>query len=362
MKELIIQTPSKSYPVYLGYGAIASLSHILNKGAYSSILLVADEVVFHLHGETVLRHLPTNIPTHICKVPSGEQAKSFSVYEETISVALKKKVDRKAVVVALGGGAIGDMAGFVASTYMRGIAFIQVPSTILAHDSAVGGKVAINHPLGKNMVGQFYQPEAVIYDLDFLTSLPEKEIKSGLSEVIKHSLIADSTFYNQLLSKRNLSEFSGEFLEEILYKGIQIKNTIVSQDERENNIRAFLNFGHTFGHALEKHGNYKTFSHGEAVMIGMVYALRLSQMQGNLVFDFSGFLKWIHQLGYSLKIPPYSFESLLETMKLDKKAEKGHPKFVLLKEIGSPIIEEVHTNKLEEAFQFLKTKVQESGE
>ncbi|WP_335869716.1 3-dehydroquinate synthase [Bacillus sp. 2205SS5-2] len=357
MTQLTIQTDSKQYDVYIGEGVRSKISCVLKDQNYSSVFIIADEFVFELHGQKLVREIPANIPFHICKVPQGEQAKSFAVYEETISAALTAKLDRQAVILAFGGGAIGDLAGFVASTYMRGIAFIGIPTTILAHDSAVGGKVAINHELGKNMVGHFYQPSAVIYDLSFLVTLSEREVRSGLAEVIKHSLIADPFFYRQLLSKKSLQEFKGDFLEEVLLKGIEIKNHIVSQDEREQGIRAYLNFGHTFGHAIEKQGNYSSINHGEAVMFGMMFALHLSKSKLDLSIDLQEFHQWIEKLGYSLKIPNYPFDSLFSTMKLDKKAEKGHPRFVLLKEIGSPSVYNIHKNQLEETFENIKSSI-----
>ena len=193
--------------------------------------------------------------------------------------ALDFKLDRHSLILALGGGAVGDLSGFVAATFMRGIPFIQIPTTILAHDSAVGGKVAINHPAGKNMIGAFYQPEAVVYDIDFLKSLPEHEIRSGFAEVIKHGLIQDPSFYHWL--KENILSIdmmiSDENLIHFLSRGVEIKSAIVEEDEKETGIRAYLNFGHTLGHAIEAELGYGKLTHGEAVVIGMLYALQLSE-------------------------------------------------------------------------------------
>src|SRR6185312_13145009 len=190
-------------------------------------------------------------------VPSGEQAKQFPIYEACLTFALENGLDRKSCIIAFGGGAVGDLAGFVAATYMRGIAFLQVPTTLLAHDSAVGGKVAINHPLGKNMIGAFHQPEAVVYHTPFLQSLPEKEWRSGYAEVIKHALIGDVELYHWLKEEvQTLADLRDEKLIHILTKAIPVKANVVSQDETEKGVRAHLNFGHTLGHALEKEIGY----------------------------------------------------------------------------------------------------------
>src|SRR5690606_22285980 len=211
-----------------------------------------------------------------------------------LTFALEQKLDRKSVILAFGGGAVGDLSGFVAASFMRGIPFIQIPTTILAHDSAVGGKVAINHPLGKNMIGAFYQPEAVFYDLDFLHSLPLHERRSGFAEVIKHSLISDEDFYVWL--RENVHDLDQLRNEEMLYflkKGIRIKEQIVSQDEKESGIRAFLNFGHTLGHAIEGEAGYGNITHGEGVVIGMMFALGLSKKKLGLSFHLDEFESWL---------------------------------------------------------------------
>jgi 3-dehydroquinate synthase len=226
---------------------------------------------------------------------------------------------------------------------MRGIPFIQVPTTILAHDSAVGGKVAINHPLGKNMIGAFHQPEAVFYDLELLQTLPEQEIRSGFAEVIKHALIYDASFYNWLKSDiNNLNSLTSEQLFESLKKGIQIKNEFVSKDEKETGIRAYLNFGHTLGHAIESEMGYGNFTHGEAVMIGMIFALKISKEVSGLSFNTEEFITWVKGLGYQTEIPAHlTVERLLSKMKQDKKSAGGSVRFVLLNQIGKPNLQEL---------------------
>ncbi|MDF1507726.1 3-dehydroquinate synthase [Robertmurraya sp. DFI.2.37] len=340
MESLQIHTDSKSYPVFLGGGVISVLPNFLK-----THFPLLTKVVIFTDSNVGERYLPTlesvlsefHLYTYI--IPNGEYAKTFDVYQSCLTYCLEKKLDRKSLVIAFGGGAVGDLSGFVAATFMRGIPFIQMPTTILAHDSAVGGKVAINHPLGKNMIGAFYQPEAVFYDLNFLSSLSLMERRSGFAEVIKHSLIQDEAFYQWLLANiSDLTALTSEQLEYMLKKGIQIKNVIVSQDEKEKGIRAFLNFGHTLGHAIEAEAGYGKVTHGEAVLIGMLFALKLSKNLFNVSFHYEKFKDWVEKLGYKTSIPEgLNSQSLLERMKQDKKSVDGHIQFVLLKRIAKPV-------------------------
>jgi 3-dehydroquinate synthase len=349
METINISAGKKTYPVHIGYGVSHSLAGILDKSFpnLTSIMIITDETVGKLYLEELKQIL--DMPSVFTKVvPAGEKAKTFAVYHDCLSFALEKKLDRKSIVLAFGGGAVGDLAGFVAATFMRGIPFIQIPTTILAHDSAVGGKVAINHPLGKNMIGTFYQPEAVIYDLNFLRSLPQGEVRSGFSEVIKHALISDRDFYHSLYhSIRNLEEISPEDMTSHLSSGIKVKRDIVGQDEKESGVRAYLNFGHTLGHAIEAEAGYGTITHGEAVAIGMVFALSLSIQVHSLPFDIKSFENWLEELGYSTKLPAgLSPDRLLERMKQDKKSLGQKVRFVLLKDIGQPVIQQLDDNLL----------------
>ncbi|KON87237.1 3-dehydroquinate synthase [Sporosarcina globispora] len=344
MENISIETPARTYPVYIGSGAIEGLGSYIKDTfpAMTNLMIITDETVrdIHLHAlESVLK----DIKAKICTVPSGEKAKTFEVYYHCLSFALEHKLDRKSLILAFGGGAVGDLGGFVAATFMRGIPFIQVPTTILAHDSAVGGKVAINHPSGKNMVGSFYQPQAVFYDLNFLATLPQKELRSGFSEVVKHSLIHDINFYSSLKNHiRSLENLPPEELSQMLTKGIEIKGRIVAEDEKESGVRAFLNFGHTLGHAIEAEKGYGEWTHGESVAVGMLFALELSKKLLDLRFDVDEFRLWLAQLGYNIDLPgDLSHSKLLERMKQDKKSEGQNVRFVLLKEVGKPVIYQV---------------------
>ncbi|MEH7415158.1 3-dehydroquinate synthase [Neobacillus drentensis] len=344
METIQIQTESKQYPVYVGEGIRNELCTFLTNHFpdLTRILIVTDETVAKLHLEKLLQVLKPWEPI-IFTAPAGEKAKTFEVYYEALTTALANRLDRKSVVLSFGGGAVGDLTGFVAASFMRGIPFIQVPTTILAHDSAVGGKVAINHPLGKNMIGAFYQPEAVFYDLELLNTLPMHEIRSGFAEVIKHALIADPPFYDWLRSNvLDLNVITKEQLSASLVQGIKIKNKFVSQDEKETGVRAFLNLGHTLGHAIEAEMGYGKFTHGEAVMIGTIFALKLSNTLLSLNFNTKEFIDWVTTLGYETTIPKQlSFERLIAKMRQDKKSVGDTIRFVLLEQLGHPLLQEV---------------------
>ena len=210
-------------------------------------------------------------------VPAGEGLKSLTMLELLIGKALEGGLDRKSAIVALGGGVVGDLAGFVAASFMRGVKFVQIATTILAHDSSVGGKVAVNHPMAKNIIGAFHQPEFVLYDLSTLRTLPAREVIGGLAEVVKHGLIWDAEFVNWCEeSAEKLLGLDPEALEYALFNGCSVKAAVVSQDERENGLRAILNLGHTIGHALEAVAGYGVLEHGEAIAIGMIGRCRRS--------------------------------------------------------------------------------------
>jgi 3-dehydroquinate synthase len=344
METIQIHTESKNYNVYVGEGVSKDLGTFLvnHFSGLTRILIITDETVAKLHLEKLLSELNSFDPV-IFTAPSGEKAKTFEVYYSALSTALENRLDRKSVILSFGGGAVGDLSGFVAGSFMRGIPFIQVPTTILAHDSAVGGKVAINHPLGKNMIGAFHQPEAVFYDLEFLKTLPAHEIRSGFAEVIKHALIDDSDFFDWVkVNVQDLQTLPLEILSQSLIRGIKIKGKIVAQDERETGIRAYLNLGHTLGHAIESEMGYGNFTHGEAVMVGMIFAIKVSKQLLDLSFNLEEFTEWIEGLGYESRIPDnLSYENLINKMKQDKKSVKNSIRFILLEQLGQPILKEV---------------------
>ncbi len=335
MECVHIKAKSKQYPVLLGEHILDELHHVIDnmKPSVSSCLIVTDENIAPLYLDQVKQSIDGTVYTYV--VPNGEKEKSFENYYNIITFALEHRLDRNSLIVALGGGVIGDLAGFVAASFMRGIRFVQVPTTLLAHDSAVGGKVAVNHPLGKNMIGAFHQPEAVLYNLTFLETLPEMEWRSGFAEVIKHALIWDHDFYEWLRNEvPSLSALRGEKLQYALKVAIGVKASVVSADETEKGIRAFLNFGHTLGHAIESELGYGKMTHGDAISIGMRFAIMLSEQIYKKDLHYKQLENFFFSYGYP-KIPKLSKENLIQKMKLDKKSNAGMIRMVLLREVGS---------------------------
>ena len=355
MRELRVET-EHPYTVHIGQGAVKLLAK-----HYRELLTAADQVVVIADSQVADLHLPqligalTDFQPKVFRVPAGEGAKSAESFMDCHSFLLSENCSRNTVILAFGGGAVGDLAGFVASTFMRGVPFIQVPTTILAHDSAVGGKTAINHPLGKNMIGTFYQPRAVVYDGDFLQTLPENEIRSGMAEVIKHAFISNEGWLDELMAYQDFSSMSGQELEGHLEKGIAVKSAIVEEDEFEGGVRKFLNFGHTLAHAIEAHLGYGKLTHGEAVVLGMAYALELSESP-----QLPRFLNWAKVNRYPLSLLTHMpFDELLPYMKKDKKATAAALNFVLLGSVGRPYIETIPEQRAQAAYDKLRKTIKE---
>jgi 3-dehydroquinate synthase len=271
-------------------------------------------------------------------VEEGEQAKRWQVLEQVFDGLLAARLGRDGVIVALGGGVVGDLAGFAAAVYQRGIGFLQVPTTLLAQvDSSVGGKTAINHALGKNMIGAFHQPRAVIADVATLDTLPDRELRAGLAEVIKHGAALDAAFFAWLEANIDaLLERERSALAHAVRRSCELKAALVAEDEREAGARALLNFGHTFGHAIETASGYGAWLHGEAVAAGMVMAAELSARAGLLPASDSARLRaLIARAGLPVAPPPIEPARWLELMALDKKSAQGRMRFVLLDALGS---------------------------
>ncbi|MDX8046122.1 3-dehydroquinate synthase [Gracilibacillus sp. S3-1-1] len=345
MHKQTITTSTNQYDVVVGDDLLSTLYTYLPK-AYQHILVVTDSVVNELYTEKVLTHLPDSAKVSVHVVPAGEASKSMEQYSELLTEAIVQQLDRKSLIIALGGGMIGDLAGFVASTYMRGIDYIQVPTTILAHDSSVGGKVAINHPEGKNLIGSFYPPQAVIYDVSTLQSLPDKEIRSGYAEVVKHGFISNRAYLDDVLKTDLTTQIDPIVTTEHLQKGIAVKASVVERDEKESNIRKYLNFGHTLGHAIESELGYGQITHGEAVAIGMLFAIRVSEYKFKISLPYDAFYRWLSANNYPLQLPAIPLEKLVERMKIDKKSENSTVQLVLLKEIGEPTSENISDEEL----------------
>src|SRR5690625_812732 len=325
MKTLSITSSTNEYNVYIGNQLRHELKRFLPK-KYSSILIITDESVAALYLDDILNNF-SNESVYTSTVKVGESSKNIHTYYQLQTDALSYGLDRQSLIIALGGGVVGDLAGFVAATFMRGINYIQLPTTILAHDSSVGGKVAINHELGKNLIGNFYPPAAVIYDVDTLSSLPAREVRSGYAEIVKEALIANDELFKQLMTI-NIAQVSSEQLTEHLLKGIQVKAKIVERDEKESGERKLLNLGHTLAHALEAEFAYGTITHGEAVAIGLLFSLFVSErhLQANLPYD--DLTNWLKANDYPLKLKKINTSFLIDHMKKDKKTIKDNNQIV----------------------------------
>ncbi|WP_339062734.1 3-dehydroquinate synthase [Tepidibacillus marianensis] len=358
-KRFTVEVNDHHYDVIIGDGIMKQLEQYLRESGvtiHTKCLIITDDHVAPLYLEQVKKSL-ANFQVYTYVVSPGETAKSLGVVEKIITFMIENGFDRSSYIIAFGGGVVGDLSGFIASIYMRGIPFIQCPTTILAHDSSVGGKVGINHTLGKNLIGAFHQPSLVIYDTQLLLSLPEREVRSGLAEVIKHGFIADPEFINWLEQNAELLlQLKLEALNKALFHASQIKAMIVKEDERENGIRAYLNFGHTLAHSIETLSNYQ-YSHGEAVAIGMVFATRLAEKMGFISAEVGDlYQKMIEQLHLPIRIPnELSTDEVLKVMMRDKKFKQNQVRMVLPVAIGEvKIVEGIQTELIRCVIEVLK--------
>jgi 3-dehydroquinate synthase len=269
----------RSYPIFIGSGLLGDRNCFAPYIKGKQLCIVTNEVVAPLYLEGLIELLSVTCQVDVVILPDGEQYKTVATLMKIYDCLLEKKHNRTTTLIALGGGVVGDMTGYAAASYQRGVNFIQVPTTLLAQvDSSVGGKTGVNHPLGKNMIGAFYQPEAVIIDTDVLGSLPERELSAGIAEIIKYGLIGDADFFRWLeVNMTALQSLDASVVTEAIARSCQNKASVVAQDEKEGGIRAILNLGHTFGHAIETAQGYGTWLHGEAVAIGMMIAAVLSE-------------------------------------------------------------------------------------
>ena len=335
-----VELGPRSYPIHIAPGLLLRLGELIPTSLQGrSALLVTDATVAALYADRVAHALTAlRCPNGRAIVPAGESSKDgrwlFHVYEK----AVEQGLDRKSFVVALGGGVVGDLAGFAAASYLRGIPFVQIPTTLMAMvDSAVGGKTGINLPQGKNLVGAFHQPDAVLCDLDALRTLPRRELVAGLAEVIKYGVIADAALFEML--EGHVEPILGgdaDVLARIVARSCEIKAAVVGQDEREETgARATLNFGHTAGHAVEAVSGYGHFLHGEAVAIGMVYAARLSaELCGLPARDVQRIARLCARFGLPTEIPDCPWSPIRRAMGVDKKSTGGCPRFVLASALG----------------------------
>jgi 3-dehydroquinate synthase len=340
VEKITVELGERSYDIFIGEGNLEEIGSRLSVFGFSGkIGLISNPTVYEFYGETVSKSLrDAGFDLAEVLIPDGEEYKSLASVEEIYTSLLKAKLDRKSALVALGGGVIGDITGFAASTYMRGIDFIQIPTTLLAQvDSSVGGKTGVNHPLGKNMIGSFWQPRLVWIDTLTLNTLPRREFLSGLGEVIKYGVIWDWELFSYLGANRNkILELDAEALMHIIRRSCEIKAEIVSKDERESGLRAILNYGHTIGHAVETLTGYKQYLHGEAVAIGMCLEAELSFRLGFTGSNEPAMLKnLIDSFGLPSEMPSgIQSGDLLSSMQIDKKTVGGKMHFILPEKIG----------------------------
>ncbi len=338
MRTLSVSLAERSYPIHIGSGVLTQAELILPHLKTRRVAIVTNEVVAPLYLASLQGALEqAGVQVHAVVLPDGEAHKDLTTLNLIYDQLLGTRCERSTTLIALGGGVIGDMTGFAAATYQRGVPFIQIPTTLLSQvDSSVGGKTAVNHPLGKNMIGAFYQPVRVVCDLDTLNTLPERELSAGLAEVIKYGPIYDLAFLDWIAA--NLPALRARDAAALAYavqRSCEIKAEVVGQDERESGLRAILNFGHTFGHAIEAGLGYGAWLHGEAVGCGMVMAATLSQRLGLLSLEQVAQLKkLVEAAGLPSRAPVLdtvcNAERYLELMRVDKKAEAGEIKFVLV--------------------------------
>jgi 3-dehydroquinate synthase len=349
---LNVDLGERSYPIYIGSGLLGQADLITRHIHGRSALIVSNDTVAPLYLATVQQALDgKQIRCDPLILDDGEQYKTMASIETIIDLLLTNRHDRRTTVIALGGGVIGDVAGFAASIYQRGVNFLQIPTTLLAQvDSSVGGKTGVNHPLGKNMIGAFYQPQCVIADIDTFNTLPARELSAGLAEVIKYGLIHDRAFFDWLETNIDgLSSLDQDLLAQAVLVSCQNKARVVELDERETGLRAILNLGHTFGHAIETVMGYGNWLHGEAVAAGMVMAIDLSIREGLVDEDVrQRALALLQRAGLPVKPPAeITVEQYLDVMAIDKKNVDGRIKLVLLRALGEAFItDEYNHDKL----------------
>jgi 3-dehydroquinate synthase len=342
MRTLTVQLGARSYPIHIGPGLLKRVDLVLEKMPQKTAALVTNTTVEPLYARELVAALETaGVRVVPVVLPDGEAYKNWESLSHIFDLLIAGRCERRSTVIALGGGVIGDLAGFAAAIYQRGVPFIQVPTTLLAHvDSAVGGKTAINHPAGKNMIGAFYQPRTVIIDTDTLQTLPDREFAAGVAEVIKYGAIRDEAFFCWLEQHiRQVMARDPDALGYAIERSCINKAEVVGLDERETGERALLNYGHTFGHAIETGVGYGAWLHGEAVAVGMVLAARLSRSLGLLhAQDVARLTSLLRLAGLPVDAPELSVERYFELMSHDKKVEGGRLRFILLRRLGEAFV------------------------
>lgn len=350
MSTVNVQLGERSYPIHIGAGLLSQGSDLLSSFCTKRVVVVTNTTVGPLYLAKIEQLLGDKHLASIV-IEDGEQFKTLQQYEVVMTELLRLHAARDTTLLALGGGVIGDLTGFVAATFQRGVPFVQVPTTLLSQvDSSVGGKTAVNHPLGKNMIGAFYQPKAVIIDTDTLKTLPEREFAAGMAEVIKYGIIEDAAFFDWLEQNQHaIADNNDSALQHIIRRCCEIKADVVAKDEREGGVRALLNLGHTFGHAIEAEQGYGNWLHGEAVAAGIILACLTAERE--LSFKASETRRVAALLEcFALPITgpeDMGFEQYLQHMQHDKKVVDSRIRFILPTSIGSAVVtDEVSTESL----------------
>jgi 3-dehydroquinate synthase len=340
LETLKVDLAERSYDIVFGDGIISKLGPLCRDLALGeNAIVITNSTIEGYYFEPARKSLAdAGYTVHKLLLPDGEAYKNSETLQSIYEALIDAGLDRGAFIVALGGGVIGDIAGFAAATYLRGISFVQVPTTLLAQvDSSVGGKTGINHVKGKNLIGAFYQPKLVCVDVQTLATLPEREYLSGLAEVVKYGIVADAEFFEYIYSNSaKLLARDKDCLLTIEKRSCAIKAAIVMQDERESGVRAVLNYGHTIGHAIENLSGYKNYLHGEAVAIGMAQAAKIAEVLGYSTKAATGRIVYLlESLQLPVELPVYSVEAFSEAILRDKKVKDGHITFVLNNGIGN---------------------------
>lgn len=339
VKTIPVNLKNKSYHILIGKEILSEIERVDEILSAERFAIIISSRVYELHGDLIGKSFRgyDNFSYHVMN--DGEEHKNYSYAESFFSWLLESGCSRRSCIIAIGGGVVGDFAGFIASCYMRGVPLVHIPTTLLAMvDSSIGGKVAVNISVGKNIVGAFYQPEMIISDVSFLNTLPEKELKNGITETVKHALIGEGKLLDLLLNNDLESIKDQDVIEEVIYLSAKFKSSIVEQDEREGGLRAVLNFGHTAGHAIESMLEYRGISHGEAVAMGLRVEMVISRELGWLGREDMLLIEDILER-YGLLESNYRLDgdAVLEHMRYDKKNLNGNINFVLLKGLGNPV-------------------------
>jgi 3-dehydroquinate synthase len=359
MQTITVRLGDRSYDIVIGTGLLSELGERLKRIVPSArACLISDRTVFDLYGEQAERSLEkAGYAVARYVITPGDQSKSLSVAERIYDVLYEAQIDRRSPLVALGGGVVGDLTGFVAATWLRGVPFVQVPTTMEADiDASVGGKTAVNHAKGKNLIGAFHQPRMVLMDTQTLKTLSARDVRAGLAESIKHGMICDAEFFRLHEAQANrILALDESIIEKILARNCQIKAEVVSADERESGLREILNFGHTIGHAIEVWGGYERFRHGEAVALGMMGAGFIGCQMGRFeAQDFARLERIIEKFGLPTRQDDLDSDECIELMKRDKKSRAGTIRFVLPTAIGRVAsFDDVPIDIMKEAIAYL---------